>query len=311
MSLPLVSIVVLNYKRLAALELTLQSVVAQKYAHKEIIVVDNHSEDNVAGVVSRFGSDIRLVELTANLGACGGRNAGIRVARGSILITLDNDISFLSPDAVDKVVDLFDEHPGFHVLAFQLRDSVTGELRQREWCHPRDWRHFSEVRFPTNFFVEGAAAYRRVAFESTGGYFEPLFVYNEGWDLALRILDRGFRILYCPDIKVQHLMSAEGRSSGRSYFLFTRNYIWIAFKDYPLWAGFRFLCFRLAMMAYFSLREGQLSNFVKGTWDGVCGCRSITRTPVHSSTLRYVNELERERPNLLVRYMRHRTVPQL
>ena len=136
------------------------------------------------------------------------------------------------------MVRLFDEHPDFHVLAFQLRDPVTGELRLREWCHPRDWREFSEVQFATHFFVEGAAAYRREIFDSAGNFFEPLFVYNEGWDLGLRILDQGFRILYTPEIKVRHLMSAEARSSSRSYFLFTRNYIWIAYKDYPFWAGF-------------------------------------------------------------------------
>lgn len=311
MSSPLVSIVVLNYKRLAALEQTLQSVVAQRYARKEIIVVDNHSEMNVAEVVRRCGPTIRLLELDANLGACGGRNAGIRAALGSIVITLDNDISFLSSDAVDQVVSLFDDHPEFHVLAFQLRDSVTGELRLREWCHPKDWRQFSEVRFPTHFFVEGAAAYRRAVFESAGGYFEPLFVYHEGWDLALRLLDHGFRILYCPEIKVSHMMSAEGRSNDHSYFLFTRNYVWIAYKDYPLREGVRFLSFRIAMMAYFSLREGQLASFAKGAWKGVTGCRNIIRAPVQSSTLMYVDTLERERPNLLTRYMRHRVSPQL
>lgn len=310
-SSPLVSIVVLTYKRLPALKQTLQSVIAQEYANKEIIVVDNHSEENVSALVSQLGGAVRLIELEANLGACSGRNAGINAALGSIVITLDNDISFLSNDAIQQVVRLFDDHPQYHVLAFQLRDPVTGELRLREWCHPRDWRQFSEVGFPTHFFVEGAAAYRRDVFESAGTYFEPLFVYNEGWDLALRILDHGFRILYSPKIKVHHLMSAEARSSSRSYFLFTRNYIWIAFKDYPIWAGIRFLSFRMAMMAYFSLREGQLSSFVKGAWKGILGCGTIKRAPVHRSTLRYVKKLESGRPNLLIRYMRHRTVPQL
>lgn len=308
---PLVSIIILNYKRLSALEQTLESVVAQTYENREIIVVDNHSEEEVSAAVRKFGSDIRLIELDVNLGACGGRNVGLSAARGEIVITLDNDISFLSSDAIDTVVRLFDEHQDFHVLAFQLRDPVTGELRLREWCHPKDWREFSDVQFPTHFFVEGAAAYRRDIFESTGVFFEPLFVYNEGWDLGLRILDRGFRILYTPEIKVRHLMSAEARSSSRSFFLFTRNYIWIAYKDYPLWSGFRFLIFRIAMMAYFSCRAKELGNFFRGLGDGILGCRNIKRSPIQKATVEYVKELERERPSLLSRYLRHRVVPQL
>jgi GT2 family glycosyltransferase len=307
----LVSIVVLNYKRLKALEQTLESVVAQQYPFKEVIVVDNHSEEDVAAVVRKFGPDIQLIELDTNGGSCAGRNAGIRASHGDLVITLDNDVSFLSSNAVETVVQIFDENPNYHVLAFQLRDAQTGQLRLREWCHPKDWREFSGVQFPTHFFVEGAAAYRRVVFENAGLYFEPLFIYNEGWDLGLRILDHGYRILYTPEIKVRHLMSPEGRTKGRPYFLFTRNYIWIAYKDYPLWSGLRFLSFRLAMMCYFALRTGNLLSWWKGFWEGVCGCRNIDRSPVSRSTVAYIESLESERPNILIRYARHRTVPQL
>ena len=133
MSHILVSIVVLNYKRLSALQETLASVVAQTYDNKEIIVVDNHSEEDVAAVVNRFGPGIQLLELDTNKGSCGGRNAGIRAARGQLIITLDNDVSFLSPDAVSTVVSQFEQHPEYHVLAFQLRDAQTGQVRLREW----------------------------------------------------------------------------------------------------------------------------------------------------------------------------------
>ena len=84
---PLVSVVILNYKRLSALMQTIESVVAQTYANREIIVVDNHSEEEVAAALQRFGSEIELIELDTNLGACGGRNVGLTAARGEIVIT--------------------------------------------------------------------------------------------------------------------------------------------------------------------------------------------------------------------------------
>lgn len=308
---PLVSIVILNYKRLDALELTLESVAGQNYARTEVIVVDNHSEQDVAGVVSRFGSQIHLIELETNLGACGGRNAGIRSAAGDIIITLDNDVSFLSPSAIDRVVAIFRERPDFHVLAFQLRDAVTGDMRLREWCHPKDWRLFSEAQFETHFFVEGAAAYRREVFDNVGGYFEPLFVYNEGWDFGLRILDCGFRILYAPEIKVRHLMSAEARSKSRTIYLFTRNYLWIAYKDYPVWEGIRFAGFRLLMMCIHAIRAGYPSSFLLGLLHGFGGWSRIKRRPVNKRTVAHIAALDRQRPNLFIRAMRHRRAPQL
>jgi GT2 family glycosyltransferase len=160
--------------------------------------------------------------------------------------------------------------------------------------------------------VEGAAAYRRVVFERAGLYFEPLFVYHEGWDLGLRILDQGYRILYTPEIQVLHLMSPEGRgSNSRPFFLFTRNYIWVTYRDYPLSAGLRFLSFRLAMMAYFAVRKGHFAAFLKGMRDGISGCRQIHRAPVQQKTIKYINSLESERPSIFVRLARHRTAPQL
>jgi GT2 family glycosyltransferase len=308
---PLVSIVILNYKRLDALELTLQSVAGQNYARTEVIVVDNHSEQDVAGVVSRFGAHIHLLQMGSNLGACGGRNAGIRSAAGEIVITLDNDVSFLSQSAIDRVVAIFQQHSDFHVLAFQLRDAVTGDLRLREWCHPRDWRLFSESQFETHYFVEGAAAYRREVFDSAGDYFEPLFVYNEGWDFGLRILDKGFRILYTPEIKVRHLMSTEARSNSRTIYFFTRNYLWIAYKDYPLWEGVRFAGFRLMMMCIHALRAGYPLSFLLGMLHGFGGWGKIDRRPVNKRTVAHIALLDRQRPNLFIRAMRHRRAPQL
>jgi|SRR5579862_383321 len=310
MTSPLVSIVVLNYKRLSALEQTLESCVTQNYQRKEIIVVDNHSEEDVAATVRKFGSDIRLIELDTNQGGCGGRNAGIRAAQGELVITLDNDVSFMSSDALDTVVTLFDEHPEYHVLAFQVCDAQSGKIRLREWCHPKDWRQFANVPFPTHFFVEGAAAYRKTVFANAGLYFEPLFIYCEGWDFGLRILDHGYRMLYAPEVKVRHLMSPEARSNSRQCFLFSRNYIWIAYKNYPVWSGLRFAFFRTAMMAYLASRTGNVGSFLKGLWNGVAGCRHIKRSPVRRTTIAYIDLLESERPNLLVRYARHRTVPQ-
>src|ERR1035441_8483083 len=112
---PLVSVIVLNYKRLHELERCLDSIVIQDYQNIETIVVDNHSEEDVASVVRARGRAMRLIELAANLGPCGGRNAGIREARGEVIVTIDNDVSFASAFEVKRVVEAFEAHPGIHV----------------------------------------------------------------------------------------------------------------------------------------------------------------------------------------------------
>src|SRR5712664_3234414 len=93
---PLVSIVILYYKRSEIIEETLRSVLRQDYQNLEIIVVDNHSQDDLRQVIQGLSSEIRLLELPENLGACAGRNAGIREAHGDIIVFIDDDVCFAS-----------------------------------------------------------------------------------------------------------------------------------------------------------------------------------------------------------------------
>jgi len=310
---PRISIVILNYKRLSALQQSIESTLLQTYANREIIVVDNHSEEDVAGLVNGLDPAIKLIELPDNRGTCGGRNAGIREAQGEIVITLDNDVHFASPFELAKVVAKLVERPDIHVLAFQMCEAGSGEIRVREWCHARHWKEFGQTEFDTFYFVEGACAMRREVFEQAGTYYDPLFIGCEGHDLAMRILDHGFRILYSPNIRVLHLMSAETRTSDRPYYFYTRNYVWIAAKDYRVLPGLVFLLPKLAMMFYFSLRTKKVRAYFRGLWHGLKGLPQVwaDRTPVARRTLRYLAELERWRPNLMLRLARHRAQPQI
>src|SRR3569832_89459 len=106
-ALPLISVVILNYKRLDALSQCLDTVVSQKFANFEIIVVDNNSQLDVRGVVESKGREICLIELPENLGTCGGRNAGIERAKGSLIVTIDNDVNFYSPDELTHIAASF------------------------------------------------------------------------------------------------------------------------------------------------------------------------------------------------------------
>jgi GT2 family glycosyltransferase len=309
---PPVSVIVLNYRRLDELKRTLDSVASQDYSKLEIIVVDDHSEEDVNGVVRSCAAPVRLIELPENRGACAGRNTGIRAARGEIIVTIDNDVQFVTPSEVSKIVAAFERNPEYHILAFRICEAGTGALRVREWCHPRDWRSYHDRQFESNFFGEGASAFRREVFDTAGLYWEPLFIGCEGWDLMLRIVACGFRILYCPEIVVSHSMSPQCRPAARPFYYYTRNYIWIAYKNYPFLAALAYATPKLAMMLFFAIRAGRLGAFLKGIRDGFDGLGGIAhRKPIGSSECRKIAILESMRPGILLRLARHRAGSQL
>jgi len=313
MTQPLVSIIIPYYRRREVIGQCLASVLAQDYPNREVIVVDNHSEDDLAEVVGAISPEARLITLDANCGACTARNAGARAARGQLLIFLDDDMGFFSPYEISCAVRILEERSGVHVLAFQVCEPETGTLRLREWCHPRYWKKSWQSEFETHWFCEGASIFRAAVFAECGGYYEPLFYGPEGWDLSVRMLDRGFRILYSPKLRIWHRPSKSGRSNSRQYYYFTRDYIWMAYKDYRFLDGLRFLLPKLAMMSYFTLRSAAFRPFFRGLWDGVAGLRDLraVRTPISQATVDYLAALDRNRPSLFVRLARHRSAVQL
>ena len=308
-----VSVIIPYYRRGEVFDRGLDTVMKQEYPDFEVIVVDDHSQDGLRERLESRQAGIKVIELGENRGACAARNAGIRAASGDVLAIIDDDAGFMSHFELTKLVKVFENRPDVHVIAFQICDPATGELRLRDWCHPRSWKEFGQTEFETDHFGEGASAFRREVFDKAGLYYEPLYYGAEGLDMELRVLDQGLKILYAPQVRIWHDVSEKARTNHRQTYYFTRNYIWMAYKNYPWWAGARFLTFKLAMMLYLTVRLGSYRSFLRGVWDGSKGLKRVCadRKPISRHTLRRWVDLEKGRPGLLTRLARHRLGPQL
>lgn len=85
----LVSIIIPTYNRAHLLADAIHSVLAQDYPHKQIIVVDDGSQDNTRQLVSNF-AEVEYI-YQANRGQAAARNAGLRQCRGEYVASLDSD----------------------------------------------------------------------------------------------------------------------------------------------------------------------------------------------------------------------------
>ena len=104
----LVSVVIPTHNRAGLIMETLESVRAQTYRPIEMIVVDDGSTDNTAGVVREFaeGADrdlkVRYIRQE-NQGAAVARNRGLAESRGEFIQFLDSD-DLLLPDKLSAQV---------------------------------------------------------------------------------------------------------------------------------------------------------------------------------------------------------------
>ncbi|MEQ9187905.1 MAG: glycosyltransferase family 2 protein [Cryomorphaceae bacterium] len=93
MNTPLVSIITPAFNNADTLEEAASSVFAQRYENWEWIVVNNGSTDHSHEVLQQWENHPRIKTLHAseNLGASGGRNAGLDLASGDFICFLDAD----------------------------------------------------------------------------------------------------------------------------------------------------------------------------------------------------------------------------
>ena len=98
---PLVSILIPAYNMEESIAETLHSAVAQTWARKEIIVVDDGSTDGTAEVARQFASREVKVVSTENRGLSAAVNQAYRLSQGDYIQELDAD-DLLSPDKIER-----------------------------------------------------------------------------------------------------------------------------------------------------------------------------------------------------------------
>jgi GT2 family glycosyltransferase len=185
----LISVVVIGRNEGPRLERCLASVAAmvRDRFETEVIYVDSGSTDLSRSIAYRLGASIVALEAERPT-AAKGRNAGWRIARGSIVLFLDGD-TVLHPRFVADSLDAFgDRTIGVvwgHRRELHPECSLYNRVLDLDWVYaPGD-----------TAFCGGDALFRRTVFESTGGFDETLIAGEEP-ELCRRILGLGFRILH-------------------------------------------------------------------------------------------------------------------
>ena len=113
---PRISVILPVHNRADVLARAIQSVLDQRLAAFELIVVDDGSTDGSAGVARSFGDKrIKVIELGENRGGNAARNAGVRAATAPIIAFLDSDDTYL-PEKLERIVAEFEQRPDLELL---------------------------------------------------------------------------------------------------------------------------------------------------------------------------------------------------
>jgi len=191
---PLVTAVIPTQNRSGLLSQALNSVIAQEGTGEqfdlEVIVVDDGSSDDTAGLVARYPS-VRYIRLEPSRGVSAARNVGIKASTGKYIAFLDDDDLWL-PEKLKRQVRALEAEPDVGVAYSQCHQR-NRQGKVREVVLPdsqlapsgQTFREFVTKGEYTIFHLVTALV-RRTAFEKAG-YFDETLSICEDYDMWLRL----------------------------------------------------------------------------------------------------------------------------
>jgi glycosyltransferase involved in cell wall biosynthesis len=190
---PLVSFIIPVYNSERTLEKCLRSIQNQDYPNKEIVIVDNGSSDNTLTIAKKFTDNIFFDD--GLLGSV--RQAGLDHMQGRIAGILDSDVYLPHKKWLSNAIQYFNysdeiatiwpktlappEGPSFQKLYFNLGSLIMEDRIKRN-----------------RGIVGGSGLLLKKAIDNVGGYDKKVH-WGEDFDLALKLKNKGYKIIYLKD----------------------------------------------------------------------------------------------------------------
>lgn len=235
---PLVYVITINYNSSIHTIEMVNNLWGSDYENLRILVVDNCSESDDLQQLSEISDKITLIKSKCNLGFAGGNNLGIKLAMkegAKYVLLLNNDtvseknaISILvkkiqeySADvACPKILNYYNRkkinYAGGDIVAYKggVRIDGIGQVDNGVFNQYRNitFAHGCCMLIDTDTIVD------------VGLMADDYFLYFEDTDYSARLINKGKKIIYCPDAVVYHKESVSTNKYSDNYqFYFCRN----------------------------------------------------------------------------------------
>jgi GT2 family glycosyltransferase len=238
----LASVVVPTWNGAHLLPACLDSLRRQTHPALEVLVADGNSTDSTEALLAERYPEVRPLRLVRNRGFAGNVNAGLRAARGEVLLLLNNDAQ-ADADWVARCVERLAAEPTAGSVASKILfadrrtlNSAGDVLGLDGWPRQRGAGQPDGLAWSVPGRVFGAsgggAAYRRAMLADVGLLDEAYFMYLEDVDLAFRAQLRGWGCAYEPWARVYHRGGASGGGPLESFYN-GRNLVRLLVKNVP------------------------------------------------------------------------------
>lgn len=252
------SVMIATRDRRVDLELTCANLECLAPGPDEVLVCADGCRDGTAEMLRRRFPRFRILENPTPMGSLYSRDRLLRLARGEIVLSLDDDSWPLQRHFLATLVQVFADHPDAAVIVFpELRDGAVFATADKTDRSPGHY---------VSAYANCAAAMRRDFYLTSTGF--PLFfghMYEEP-DYALQCYAGGAAVWFEPSLTVYHRVSQANRHALERHHLNARNELWSVWLRCP-WPWLPMVSvYRACRQLVYSLSEGPGWVIREPTW---------------------------------------------
>ena len=216
---PVVSILIVTWKRIDLLEECLRRIVTAKPEVPFELVIVNNGGAATAARVDSIGAGARVIHSRVNLGFPGGLKLARSMARGKYLAVLQDDVD-VEAGWLDRLVARMDEDPWIGIVGSSVE--VPGGHRicglyllgGLTWLHPTA----DPAPVPVDLCTSASMLVRARAWDDAGGPSPELFPLGYvDFDLCIRVARCGWIVETLSTSRVRHKWHGSTSPALRTY----------------------------------------------------------------------------------------------
>ncbi|MFD2517935.1 glycosyltransferase family 2 protein [Salinimicrobium flavum] len=207
-----------------------KSAVNQTYVNKEIIVVNDGSDDkDTLKAISSVRDKIDILIDQENKGQSVARNNGIKRSSGSYILNLDSD-DYFENSFCEKAVMVFERDQDVKIVTCKVNRTYHGQDIGIFEPAGGDIKNFLFANAAV-----GSSMFRKKDWETTGGYEENLPILGfEDWEFYIQLLKNGGHAYVIPEL-LFHYQIRENSTTQRIRHLRQEKFKYIILKHKDLY----------------------------------------------------------------------------
>ncbi len=203
---PLISIIIPCYNDAQYIEQSVLSALNQTYPYKEVIAVDDGSNDATKAVLKKLEPKITKLITQENKGTSAARNIAIAVASGEYILVLDSD-DYFEPEFCEKAIEIFQKDSNTKMVSCYARWFQNDNFYQIFKPRGGKLKNFllANSSLGTIFFKKN--------WKEVGGYDEMMVNGFEDWEFYIRLHRNGGRTHVIPDVLFHYRKKVKSRTT--------------------------------------------------------------------------------------------------